>query len=146
MTKLQRPCRAEYTLTAIDSGTYSVVDVPVMQGTVVADPNALLRIEVTDAGMVTESNPLHDRNALDPMTITDVGMLTDCNPLQLTNADDAMAVKVVLISMFPEQHAVDGLVLLTQPEIGGDGVADGDAVCTVAAFPSWAVPLHELVS
>ena len=69
VTTLQLNCASEYTLAFMDSGTYSVAAVPALQGAKAADPNAEAAIEVTDAGMVTESNPMHDRNANAAMAV-----------------------------------------------------------------------------
>ena len=90
VTTLQLPCTSEYTLTAMDTGTYSVAVVPVLQGAIPVLPNAETPIVETDGGILTEvkSQPI--------------------------NAINAMVASVVLISMSPEQHAADGVVLSTQ--------------------------------
>ena len=48
--------------------------------------NALLPMDVTELGMVTEVSPLHPSNAWLPMDVTELGMVTEVSPLHPENA------------------------------------------------------------
>ena len=52
LTTLQLNCLSEYTLAAIDSDTYSLAVVPVLQGGLVSSPNAKSPIKVRLNGRV----------------------------------------------------------------------------------------------
>ena len=53
ITTLQLYCTAEYTLTAMLAGTYSVALVPELQGAIVVFPNASPPIAIRLVGMLT---------------------------------------------------------------------------------------------
>ena len=80
MTTLQLNCLAEYTLAAMDSGTYSLAVVPVLQGGRACDPNAKLSIDVRLVGNVKPERLEHLINELLPIVIKDVGNDTDRRP------------------------------------------------------------------
>ena len=90
MTTLQLNRAAEYTLAAMDSGTYSVCEA-VLQGDRGPPPKASLVIEVTDKGMVNADNTEQPWNAADPRAVTLEGMTTESNPLQNWNVWVPMA-------------------------------------------------------
>ncbi len=57
-----------------------------------------------------------------------VGSVTETRPAQFRNALTARIVTLVLITMFPVQHAADGLDLLTQPVVTVGTTVDGTRV------------------
>ena len=95
---------------------------------------AQLPSEVSESGNDTLVRPLHSANAPvdndvaaeSPTATTLVGIVTDVMPKQLENAAFNTLVMVVEMTMSPLQHALDGLVLLTQPVVAPtDGDAEG---------------------
>ena len=74
VTTLHAYCTAEYTLTAMLAGTYSVA-LPVLQGAKESAPKASPPMFERDVGSVILVRLLHRRNANWPMVITLVGML-----------------------------------------------------------------------
>ena len=86
MTTLHEYCTAEYMLTAMLAGTYSVAVVPVLQGAIEAVPKALLPIAVTLLGRLMLVRLLQYLKVSMPIATTPDGTPTDSRPAQPENA------------------------------------------------------------
>ena len=101
--------------------------------------NALMPILTTLDGTTMYRRLMHPENAWSLMAVTDVGILTKTKYMQSLKADVAISVALALICMFPEQHAIDGVALSTQPVVIVVGEAEGCALEVVGNADGCAV-------
>ena len=134
---MHEACADEKTLAFMSTGTYRVLAV-LLQGATDDEPNApaptvvrlagstsvvnaphpLNTAAPSDAKLVdsdTDDSPEQPWNAPEPTLVTLLGSLTSTRPTQPANAFGSTLCTLVLISTAPEQHAVDGELLFTQP-------------------------------
>ena len=109
---LHENCTDEYTLTATLAGTYSLAVVPVLQGAIEENPNALLPMFKRDVGSVMLERLMQYPKTVVPKYVTDVGIEIAVNIWTFQNAPRQIRLRLVGKSMaeahFSERHLVRG--------------------------------------